>query len=95
VVLDIGDGVGAAIVRCPPALAGHELHLHSLDGTVAIHTGVWPRPIGGAAVVVAVFPALAEGAYVLEDPHSGAPAGTITITGGAVVEATLGAVVPR
>jgi hypothetical protein len=66
VLLDIGDGVGAAVVECAAAEVGRELYAlparHDLPPT---HTGVWERPVGHGACVVAVFPALPAGRYRL------------------------------
>lgn len=40
VLLDIGDGVGAVVVTCPPAWEGAEIEVEPLDGQVL------PREVG-------------------------------------------------
>lgn len=37
VLLDIGDGVGAVVVTCPPGWAGAEIEVEGLDGQAVPH----------------------------------------------------------
>jgi hypothetical protein len=91
VVLDIGAGYGAAIVRCPDDLAGHELHVEPVEpgGGAGLHTGIWSRQMGGEHVVVAVFPALRAGRYRLHDSHGQHYATPLVIADGHVSELDL------
>jgi hypothetical protein len=72
VVIDVGPGVGALVVRLGREWLDHEIHLTSLDTPGwSTHTGVWERRMGGASpLVAAVYPSLPEGRYGLLD-HDG------------------------
>ena len=63
VLFDIGDGIGALIVRLDDALAGTELPIEADDPAVNIHTGVWKRTVDGTEMVLAIYPELPEGRY--------------------------------
>jgi hypothetical protein len=72
VLLDIGDDVGAVIVRLDDDLDGTELPILALDDPdwdPRTHTGVWRRSIGGGSVVVAVYPSLHTGRYRITLPN--------------------------
>jgi hypothetical protein len=72
VLLDIGDDVGAVIVRLDDDLDGTELPILALDDPEwdpRTHTGVWRRSIGGGSVVVAVYPSLHAGRYRITLPN--------------------------
>ena len=86
IVLDIGDGYGAAIVHCPPNLVGHELHAEPVDGTVSTHTGIWERTVNDRTTVVAVFAELLEGHYLLRHPHDHGRTLMLAIHSGLVTE---------
>lgn len=89
-VLDIGDGFGAAIVHLDPRWVGEELHLHPADPSVPeTHTGIWDRRIGNHKVVVAVFPELAAGTYHLHPPAEHHRTVTLEVTAGSVTELIL------
>jgi hypothetical protein len=89
VVLDIGLDVGALIVHVSGRwddLIGHEIHARSV-GTSGhgIHTGIWPRSVGGEQALVAVFPELGEGEYELLG-FDGNIAATALVSAGSVAE---------
>jgi hypothetical protein len=89
VVMDIGGDVGGLIVRLDDSLEGTELPIEfAEDPQRDIHTGVWRRSIGGASVVVAVYPELREGSYRIHagKDHAGAD---LEIIGGQVAELDL------
>lgn len=88
VVFDIGDGIGALVVRLDEALAGTELPIESEDPTVNVHTGVWKRPVNGSDIVVAVYPELPAGRYWFPacDQHRG---GDVVIISGQVAQLDL------
>lgn len=79
VLLDIGDGVGALVVRMPEAMVGEEVDIEAADPVVDAdlrrehghhhhrpHVAVLPRPVPGGGVVASlVFPALPAGEYRL------------------------------
>jgi len=53
VVFDIGDGIGALIVRLDDRRAGTELPIECIDGpSLHVHTGVWRRVMNGNDVVI-------------------------------------------
>lgn len=64
VVLDIGGGLGAAIVYTPANLVGLELEIrregNPWDGT---HVAVRARSVPGGEVYAALFPGLEHGRY--------------------------------
>lgn len=88
VVVDIGDDVGALIVRLDRELLGTELHLRQDGWDHTVHTGVWSRPLGDRIVTVAVYPALVEGTYQILD-RAGTVRRTVGIEGGSVAELDL------
>jgi hypothetical protein len=89
VVIDIGDDIGALIVRVDDSLEGTELPIQFDDDPLRdIHTGVWRRTIGRDTVVVAVFPELRQGSYRIS-PGAGHGGAQLQITGGHVAELDL------
>jgi hypothetical protein len=88
VVVDIGGDIGALVVHVDADRIGQELHVRRPGETSTTHTGIWERRIGRRAVVVAVFPALVEGAYAILDRDGNAIV-DIEITGGQVGELTI------
>ncbi len=88
VVVDIGDDVGALVVHVGADRIGQELHVRRPGRTDTTHTGIWERRIGRRAVVVAVFPALAEGDYAILD-RDGHAILDVEITGGQVTELSM------
>lgn len=91
VLLDIGDGVGAVVVRMPASMEGLEIEIVHRDydrrATALGHVAVVARPTATAAQHAVVFPDLAAGSYELREP-SGAVGLTVEVTGGAVTEAS-------
>jgi hypothetical protein len=91
-VLDIGGDIGAMVALMDPADAGTELFLRSDDPDhqppLHVHTGVWTRTHGDAAVTAAVFPELVAGRYVVlnDDGH---PVRPVVIGGGELTEIDL------
>ncbi len=74
VVFDIGDGIGALIVRLNDRLAGTELRIECIDDpSLHVHTGVWRRLMNGNDAVIAVYPELPAGRYRFpaDDDHAG------------------------
>jgi hypothetical protein len=88
VIVDIGAGVGALVVRLHPGRIATELHLRPLDGGPQTHTGVWERHTPNGRVVAAVFPSLPEGHYCVLGTD-GTPTTTVHIHGGQVTELIL------
>jgi hypothetical protein len=99
VLLDIGGDVGALVIFMPARMAGVEIEIRPInrDGTRAYrhrahahhpHVAVVGRPAGGRTVWSAVFPDLTEGAYELYQRGTGRVELTVTVTGGAVTQAT-------
>jgi hypothetical protein len=90
VVIDIGEGVGAAVIYTDPDLDGAELEIRpASDEWRGAHTAVRERRLPGAVRYAAVFGSLAEGAWELRmrgdaDPQ---PVLALTVVGGTVVEA--------
>jgi hypothetical protein len=90
VVIDIGEGVGAAIIFTNSDLDGAELEIRpASDEWRGVHTAVRERRYGGPVRYAAVFGSLAEGDWELRvrgssDEH---PALGISVLGGSVVEA--------
>lgn len=89
VVFDIGDDVGALIVYLDDAFEGTEVPIEwDRDPAKDVHTGVWRRNLGADSVVVAVYPELIEGRYLV--PALGGHASrNVDIVGGQVAEIDL------
>jgi hypothetical protein len=85
VVLDIGAGVGALVLRTPPDLDGVEIEI-SLNGSAAaarLHSRVRERRTGAGVWFAAVYPGLPAGRYTIwRDAR--APVAAATITSGHV-----------
>jgi hypothetical protein len=86
VVLDIGDGIGAAIVTAPMSLVGREVEIRSADAAwdgrhVAFHV----RQTIDRRLNAAVFPQLAEGEWQIRLCHDAAsPVVPLRVLGGCV-----------
>jgi len=66
VVLDIGEGVGAAVVRTPASLAGAEIEIRPAgEPWCGVHTAVRERQVPPGSQFAAVFGSLPEGRYEL------------------------------
>jgi hypothetical protein len=86
VVVDVGGGFGALVLRLDAEALGTEPHLRSLDDpSFVTHTGVWERSMGTRTIVAAVFPSLPVGRYVLLDAE-GNDTAVVTIGDGRVTE---------
>ena len=81
VILELGEGVGALILDAPPELHGHEIEISPLAGGPRTHSRVRERQTATRTVHAAVYPALAEGDYVVWRAD-GIPAGRVSIRGG-------------
>jgi hypothetical protein len=90
VVIDIGEGVGAAVIFTDSDLDGAELEIRpACDEWRGAHTAVRERRHGGAVRYAAVFGSLAEGEWELRVRGSAdeIPVLDISVSGGSVVEA--------
>jgi len=90
VVLDIGDDVGALVLRTTSSLAGAEIEISPVEEPESRqHVAVHARDLGAGVGVVhaAVFPGLRWGRYQLWSPD-GEPTMTVRIDGGRVTEAS-------
>ena len=86
VVFDIGGDVGALVIYVDAELVGTEIPIEwTVDPDKDVHTGVWPRRVGIESVVVAVYPELTEGRYVIPS-IAGHPPREVVIEGGRVAE---------
>jgi hypothetical protein len=84
VVLDIGGGIGAAVVIGPARFEGLELEIRAAQGAWSgAHSVFHSRETDTGAVVAAVFPQLVEGDWEVrlrDDPDG--PTATATVFGG-------------
>ena len=87
VVLELGPGAGALVLRTPAALDGREIEI-TREGTAALrtHAAVRPRHVAGETQYAAVYPDLPPGSYVIWADHD-TPAATVTVTAGSVATA--------
>lgn len=91
VFVEVGDGVGAAVIYTQPELVGEELEIRrTSEEWRGVHTAVRERRFGGVVQSAAVFGSLTEGNWELRvrgnaDPQ---PALTVSVRGGSVVEAS-------
>lgn len=91
VVIDIGEGVGAAVIYTHPDLVGAELEIRpASDEWRGVHTAVRERRFSGVVRYAAVFGSLAQGNWELRVRGSGDehPVLAVTVSGGSVVETT-------
>lgn len=90
VVVDIGPGVGAAVIRTTPDMAGAEIERRLVgDEWHGVHTAVRERQAPGGSQYAALFGSLPVGRYELRikadiDPR---PRSTIDVVAGTVVTA--------
>jgi hypothetical protein len=91
VFIDVGEGVGAAVIYTEPDLEGAELEVRrASEEWRGVHTAVRERRFGGVVRSAAVFGSLSEGDWELRvrgsaDPQ---PALALRVRGGSVVEAS-------
>jgi len=86
VVLDIGDEVGALILRTGPGMHGQEIELSPAneDG-LRSHKEVLERNIEGEAAFTAVFDGLRGGTYTLWAPDR-EPVRGVNVSGGSITQ---------
>jgi len=86
VVLDIGEGVGALVIRTTEDLRGMEIEVSPCgDDNARQHVEVHERRAGDKAVFAAVFPGLSAGTYTIwRGPDE--PWREVVIRGGRVEE---------
>lgn len=88
-VLDIGGGMGAAVIYTDSALSGSELEIRPLGHPwEGVHTGVRKRDLSGDVCFAAVFGSIAAGSYQLRVKGTDTdPIMAIEIAGGGIAEA--------
>lgn len=85
-LLDLGDGVGAVVLRAPEDLVGHEIDISPVgQDDQRHHVEVLPRQAGPRTMFAAVYPGLAEGSWTLWRTTT-EPALVVDVTGGRVTE---------
>jgi hypothetical protein len=90
VFIEVGDGMGAAVIVTEPDLRGAELEIRPASGEWrGVHTAVRERRFAGTVQCAAVFGSLPEGDWDLRVRGSADPRAVLAITvpGGSVVEA--------
>lgn len=86
VVLDIGETIGALIVRTGEGMHGVEIEISpSEDDTRRTHKQVLERDIGGRPAFTAVFDKLGHGDYTLWVDDTARERG-VAVSGGAITE---------
>jgi hypothetical protein len=87
VVLELGPGAGALVLRTPAGRDGTEIEI-SLAGVAErrTHSMVRPRHVAGATVHAAVYPGLPPGVYTIW--AGPAAVATATVAAGAVTTVT-------
>ena len=90
VVLELGPGAGALVLRVPAELDGAEIDITGQDGNEPFrtHSMVRPRYVANGTIYAAVYPELPPGRYTVWTTD-GAPGPAVTITGGSVTTASL------
>jgi hypothetical protein len=90
VVLELGPGAGALVLRVPAELDGAEIDITGQDGNEPFrtHSMVRPRHVPGGTIHAAVYPDLPPGRYTVWT-KDGAAGPTVSITGGSVTTAAL------
>jgi hypothetical protein len=89
VFIDVGDGVGAAVIYTGPNLDGAELEIRpASEEWCGVHTAVRERRFAGVVQFAAVFGSLAEGNWELRVRGStdAEPTLAVRVLGGSVVE---------
>jgi hypothetical protein len=85
VVLEIGDDVGALILRTDPDLHGKEIEISPAeDDGLRSHKEVLERSINGESAFTAVFDGLRAGAYTLWAGN--APLRGVAVSGGEITQ---------
>jgi allophanate hydrolase subunit 1 len=84
VVLELGPGAGALVLRTAPELDGREIEVSPLLAAQRrTHARVRPRETGAGTQYAAVYPQLAPGDYAIWGGDD-TPAATVTISSGEV-----------
>ncbi|MGO8885997.1 MAG: hypothetical protein ACLPUO_03720 [Streptosporangiaceae bacterium] len=88
VVLDLGPGVGALVLRTAPEANGEEIEISQIDAPSGprTHSQVRPRELPGGPQYAAVYPGLAAGDYTVW-LDAVTPQIDVTITEGCVTTA--------
>lgn len=88
VVLELGPGAGALVLRVPAELNGAEIDISlTSGGGRRTHSMVRPRHVAGGTQYAAVYPGLPPGDYTIWRDQL-TPVWTVTISAGAVTTAT-------
>jgi hypothetical protein len=86
VVLEIGDDVGALILRTDPEMHGKEIEISPAeDDGLRSHKEVLERSLDGYPAFTAVFDGLRGGAYTLWAPGRD-PVRGVTVSGGEITQ---------
>ena len=86
VVLNIGAGIGAAVIHTPRTLNGHEIHVSPVgDSAARTHAAVRPRYVRGGVCWSVVIDGLPAGRYVVWQDDT-TPLDEIDVVGGSVTE---------
>src|SRR6266571_4278054 len=88
VVLNLGPGIGALVLRTPPELDGQEIQVSPRDAAAGpgTHSRVRQRHPAGGVQYAAVYPDLAAGEYLVWREADGTEL-AVTIGGGSVTTA--------
>jgi hypothetical protein len=86
VLLELGQGVGALVLRTPAKFDGAEIEISRREGG-RTHSCVRPRHTSGGTSYAAVYPDLAAGEYLVLLEET--PVLAVRIAGGAVTSASL------
>ncbi len=88
VLLDLGPGVGALILRTRPDANGREIEISPVSQHAGhrTHSQVRPRAVPGGTQYAAVYPGVPAGDYTVW-LDAGTPAGQVTVTEAAVTTA--------
>jgi hypothetical protein len=88
VVLDLGPGAGALVLRTPAGLDGAEIDISLADRVGRTHSMVRPRHTAAGTTYAAVYPGLPPGDYTIwRDPDT--PVTTVTVAAGTVTDITV------
>lgn len=85
VVLELGAGAGALVLRTPADMNGAEIDISRASGA-RTHSMVRPRHVAGGTQYAAVYPGLAPGEYTIWSTE-GTPAMVVTIADGTATTA--------
>jgi hypothetical protein len=91
VVIEVGEGVGAAVIYTGSSLEGSELEIRpASEEWRGVHTAVRQRRFGGTVLYAAVFGSLAQGDWELRVRGSSEaqPVLALAVPEASVVEAT-------